>query len=125
MTKDPKDLWPEFGDDEQLTTPLSILREQSSYLSKKTQGLLDGEVVTSTEEQYFFHNFNIVSSVLDYTYRLFRVRHDITLYPLKVNWAGFWHDVDDEAGFREFLGRILADESTRRVVLALLAQAKS
>lgn len=124
MDKDPNDLWPDI-DDEEMTTPLTILKEQGSFLAKKTKGLLEIEIVTSSESSKFYHNFNIVVSVLDYTYRLFRVSHDVMLYPLDVFWLNKYYKVDDEKAFREFLGRILSDDSTRTIVLALLAQAKS
>ena len=124
MANDPNDLWPEF-EEVPLMTPVAILKEQGAFLSKRTSGLLDVEITSSTDFDEFLHNFNIIARTLDYSYRLFKIKHEITLYPVNLYWGDKWHEASNEEQFRKLLADILSHESTRKILLALLAQSRS
>lgn len=77
-----KDLWPELTPSNELT-PLGILRKQASLLFRKTNGLLEGEVVTDGKGGVFLHRFNVVAPALGYfKHELFSIGHGLNSYPL-------------------------------------------
>lgn len=119
---------PDFWGDlnlEEIRTPVSILRAQAALLGQKTQNLVEAEVNTFTSEGKFFHSFNLVAPALqDYTYRLFRVRHGIELYPITVLLPAPEKMLKSEDEFMVFVREILSSEQTRRIISSLLAQVK-
>jgi hypothetical protein len=80
------DLWPDdLVPQEKLITPLQILKEQGSALSRRTQGIVTGTVDEETEKgNRFLNNFYITSEILNYRYKLLTVRYEITLYPVDI-----------------------------------------
>ena len=132
MSESGRDLWPgDLGVSDTLP-PVAILREQAALLAKKTKGLLEGEVVSRAERRVrgghthdFLHEFRIRAPGFgDYTYSLFDVRHDYTLYPVSIRF----HPVDEEYEAKsedEFLRRleqVFSDPETRTIIDALLLQ---
>lgn len=85
------DLWPEdIGPIPDLKSPVTILREQASLLGKKTNNLVEAEVVqlesVISEEKEFSYAFLIVAPALDnYRYKLFTISYGINLYPVTIN----------------------------------------
>ena len=77
-----KDLWPNLTPSNELT-PLGILRKQAALLFRKTNGLLEGEVITDGAGGQFKHSLNIVAPALGYfKYELFWIGHGLSSYPL-------------------------------------------
>ncbi len=129
MTTAIKDLWPaEFGY-EDLTPPVTILRQQATILGQRTRNLVEGDVVTgSSSERHFLHTFYLVAPAMDgYRHCLFTVRHEITFYPLDVIKCGVNTSIScvNEAEYLELLKTIFAEEQTRKIVSALIAQSKA
>src|SRR5437660_2266298 len=95
-----RDFWPDIAVQEPVTTPLSIMKEQASALARKTKGLLEGRVDTTTLLGSFTHRFNIVAPTLDdYSYALFRVEHDLLLYPARILASQWSFNVKTEQEF--------------------------
>lgn len=119
------DLWPADLGDFKLMPPVSILREQADWLSKKTKGRLDGKVISGRDSSSFLHRFLVVAPALDnYSYELFKVWHPIDYYPLKFSMgsSAYSKECKDEQQFLAAIKEFLADEKTKRVVSAILAQ---
>ena len=121
------DLWGEFLP-EPVRTPAAILREQAALLGPKSEHLLEAEVSTQTDVTgEFIHTFDLVVPSLEgYRYRLFRVTHSVTLYPaLGMLPSTRAVRLDDEAALTDWLRDVFTSRETRRVIAALIAQAKS
>lgn len=102
-------------------TPVAILREQASLLSAKTGNLLERQVKTTVVGTRFFHSFRLVAPALDrYTYGLFTVSHDVSMYPASADDVA--PRLSDEAEFTAWLRTELSSPETKRVVSTLLAQ---
>ena len=125
-----EDLWPELGD-AAIRTPITILREQALYLSKRTQGVVEGEVRTQTHGRIFVHNFGLVVPALqNYRYEVLICRHEISLYPAVVLMS-YVQDVrevpeetcQNERQFLQVLKSTFAAPEVLQTVRALIAQA--
>jgi hypothetical protein len=116
------DLWGEIAPS-QVRTPVSILREQASLLSTKTKNTIEGQVETQIDGNMFYHAFNFVVPALDnYSYELFKVSHEVNLYPV---YTGRIPPARDEEAFLHWLGQELSSPETKRIIGNLLAQANS
>jgi hypothetical protein len=84
-TKD-DDLWPsDLIPQEKIITPSQILMEQASALDRKTNGIVLGKVTgNDTNHNFFLFDFYITSATINYSYKLFTIRHVITLYPVDI-----------------------------------------
>jgi hypothetical protein len=125
------DLWPEI-EQTQVVPPVAILREQAALLGKKTNHLLEGRVVTSTNiSGGFTHSFDIVAPTLDdYTYRLFSISHGVIPYPVETtekDERGYFSSVSlaSEQELLDYIRKILNSDDTKKVVGSLLAQVKA
>ncbi|MFH1115955.1 MAG: hypothetical protein V1792_18745 [Pseudomonadota bacterium] len=136
------DLWPNSLDSLPLDrAPVTILREQASLLGRKTNNLLEGEVIQiepfDAADPEFTYRFNIVAPALgNYRYGLFMIFHAITLYPVRfrvdedvrtelavgVESQGRIPVAEDETQFVDILRQILASTKTQRVIAGLLTQ---
>jgi len=127
MASTTSDLWPGDIGESELRTPLAILKEQATLLGAKTGQLVTAEVESRAEDEWFFHRFYLVAPALEYKYKLFTVRHPISLYPMfTYSGGGPWSaPIDSEAGFLDWLRKALTSEETRRIVRALIAQSKT
>ena len=139
MTRN-EDLWPSDLGLGTVVTPVSILRTQAKLLGERTQGLLDGEVKTSVQGGDVYHDLNVVVPALgNYRYRLLRVHHPMTLYPVFVDeepmpsgpirLKGLTESLNaavglkDEDALREWLRQTLAKQETTQILKNLYAQA--
>lgn len=116
---------------ETLRTPMSILREQASALTRQTHGLLVGEVravstASPTDEGLDIEFSVLVPSLNNFRYRLLVYRQPVTLYPgvLWVRVSGDWPDIPNEEALIDVLRKVLASSDVVKVVRALLAQAR-
>ena len=121
-----QDLWPEDIAVTDLISPISILKEQAAHLGEKTQNLVKGEVVQdSANNQSFAYSFYLVAPALQhYKYRLFRVIHPVSFYPLMLAFdvSSSQATVNNQSELIENLRTFFADENTTKVIKALIAQ---
>jgi hypothetical protein len=81
-------LWPELKPRIE-ATPLGILREQKELLHRQTSGLLEAEIVTRADRDFFHHSFNVVAPALgDYRIPLLLISHPLALYPVNIETEG-------------------------------------
>jgi hypothetical protein len=142
-----RDLWPEDIGPISEKAPVNILREQASFLGQKTNNLIEAEVrqhevSPSRDKEFikeFIYDFLIVVPPLDnYRYKLFRISHKISLYPVKINVdEDILPDINptyeredtfepailakSEDDFLAILKEIFNSTKTRRVIGALLS----
>jgi hypothetical protein len=111
--------------------PITILKQQSSLLGQMTRNIVEAEVeTTSTDiEGFLRHTLYLVAPALNfYRYPLIDVEHEVTsMYPANVKMSR--SDTKqkkilarDEKEFKDILKRVFADEETKKVIGALLAQ---
>lgn len=138
MTKN-EDLWPSDLGLGTVVTPVSILRTQAKLLGERTRGMLEGEVKTWARGNDVYHDLNVVVPALDsYKYRLLRVHHPVTLYPVFVDEEPMPYGsirlsipietqggggLKDEDALREWLRQTLAKQETTQILKNLFAQA--
>jgi hypothetical protein len=142
------DLWPsEIKPFANVRVPVSILKEQASMLGYKTGNIVLAEVKQKIidrefEEEYsesFIYNFYLVAPALEgYRYKLFFIRYDIALYPLRIYMdedilneilsdesdtiKSSYVVVESEEDFLEYLRKIFGSKKTKRVINSLIAQ---
>jgi hypothetical protein len=136
------DLWPDLSP-AAIVTPASILKTQAAVLSRKSNGLLQGEVKTWAKHNEIYHVLMLVVPALEnYRYSLLRIHHKVTpVYPVYVDESpaqgtddaslmaalntefARLRPIPDEATFREWLRKALASAETKRILESLLAQA--
>lgn len=144
MTKT-KDLWGDLPSAETIRTPYTILKEQASILTEKTDGLLIGEVKMSPQIEYpgiikslvdqerqqsqsFVAFLRIkVPSLNNYTYSVLKIQYPLPdLYPVLVTSFVAAEDREcecaTEAEFENALGKVLSSSDVKRVISGLLAQ---
>lgn len=136
---DMRDLWPEeIGPIPDLKAPVTILREQASLLGKKTNNLVEAEVMqlesAISEESEFNYAFLIVAPALDnYRYKLFTISYNINIYPVTISVDGEIRAeinpadsegkllAESEGEFVEILKKIFSAKKTKKVIGALLS----
>jgi hypothetical protein len=123
MPNSEDDFWPSLEIEGDITPPVKILRSQASALGTKTRYQIKAEVATDAVGEEFVHRFNLIVPRLgDYTYELFYIRHEMSLYPVEGVVANIGTTLDAEADFLKWLKDTLSSERTRQVLSALLAQ---
>jgi len=138
MVNSMNDLWAEDIGVTTVKTPVAILKEQASLLGNKTQNLVIGEVLSSSQDNNskdarITHRFNVKAPVLgNYSYMLFAISHGIDIYPLRItvddsivptlSLTRNPVTIDSESKFLELLANILKSKRTTQIVHALLAQ---
>jgi hypothetical protein len=85
MATELKDYWQDFTIEVLPTTPLGLLKYQASMLSPRTNGLLEGESSTYTEQGAIYNTLDIVAPRLDhYRYTLIQIVSGPAQYPIFV-----------------------------------------
>jgi hypothetical protein len=122
------DFWGELAPDD-IRTPVAIMREQAALLGAKTGNLIEARVATEAGTWSnrhggdFKHRFLLVAPALgDYTYELFSVSHDVSIYPILSDDAPGGARLNNEEEFVRWLREKLSSSETRRIVSNLLAQ---
>ncbi len=123
MTTEMEDFWPDL-DPSAARTPAGVLKAQAAALTRKTNGLLQGEVVTFFSEEEIYHRLEIIIPALDYRYALIVVHHSGTPYPVYVDSGPVpgKKSFDDERDFKSWLRTALSATATKNIVENLLAQ---
>lgn len=118
------DFWPDDFGEASIRTPVSILKEEASFLGPKTRQLIKAEIMqSSTTDGRFIANFTLtVPGLNNYRYQLFQVMFPITLYPLQVIWQNRGMTMANQDQFIAQLREIITSPDTIKLVQALLAQ---
>ncbi len=136
------DLWPvEIASVTDEVPPVTILKQQASLLGQKTKNIVEGKVETtlSDNEGVLRHTLYLVAPALNfYRYPLLDVEHKATsMYPAKIKvrsaeksqkdirddiWDLQNAPADNEEEFKNKLKSVFADEETKKIIGALLAQ---
>jgi hypothetical protein len=118
------DFWPNDIGQTDMVTPLSILKEEASYLGPKTNQLVKAEVLTTPQpDGRFVHSFIItVPGLSNYRYQLFNLIHPITLYPAQLVWRGVGTNIATQDDLTAKLREMIGAPETKQIVAALLAQ---
>lgn len=115
----------EFGGID-ITPPIRFLQAQRESLTKKTNGIIDGLIGTSSNQDGFSHNFRLLVRSLDsYTFSVLAVQHPVAFYPLRV-FDYLRTGVIECAGEAQYLNalrEIFGSLEFKKVVAALIAQA--
>ena len=122
---DSNDYWPANIADSNLTTPVTILKEQATLLGEKTRQLVEGEVVTQTTGTLLFHYFYVAAPTLNYRFELFNISHGVNFYPLVLRYLNNTTSLGSEEEFKAKLKEIFAAPHTLNVVHSILAQVRS
>ncbi len=130
-----QDLWGDLSLEENIRTPVTILREQAALLGQKTNNLLEGQVniaQTGTLSERFSALFFIVAPLLNnYRYHLLSVQYPPTaMYPLDLqdhsNTGSLKKIVCvDEASFIQALGEVLIQPQVKKILSSLISQSKA
>lgn len=122
-------LWPTEIFTQTVRTPSAIIKEQAEALGQATRNLVEGDVEVNSSGESIHISFNLlVPTMKNYTYRLFSARHGLHLYPVDFVsgvFEGGRKKANDEDEVTAALKTIFNDEKTKRIVVALLAQAQS
>jgi hypothetical protein len=118
------DFWPANIGETNIVTPLTLLKQEASYLGPKTKQLVSADVTTnSLGDGRLNHVFTlIVPGLNNYKYGLFQVTHAITLYPVQVSWINQSATLATQEQLIDKLREIISSDSTKKIVEALLAQ---
>ena len=133
-----QDLWPDDIQVDDVLSPHIIVKEQGNLLGKKTNNIIVGKVRMNTYHDKFQYRFFLYSSPIDYQYQLFEFEYDLNLYPVKIIAnkeimkelsSGGDNEreilVNSKAELMEVLKAIFAAQKTRKLITAILAQAKN
>jgi hypothetical protein len=117
-------LWPDIPSTD-IVTPKSILVRQANFLGEKTKNVVLGEVTSAglSDNKTIQHLFWVVAPALsNYKYILFTLRHGIELYPLVLTYKDNNLKIENEEDLLNHLKDIFNDESTIKMINALVAQ---
>lgn len=133
-------LWGNLPLTETTRTPVIILREQATILTKLTNALLEGVVtVRNTADIFSFGKqhkefavtLSITAPALDgYNIQILKVEYDLVLYPATVyDLLGEIQPDEivcrDESELNAAIGKVLSSEKVQKAVGMLLAQSRS
>lgn len=123
---DNQDFWPEGLDQLDENPPVALLRKQAALLGEKTGHAVEASIETGTRSGEFVHYFNLIVPALeDYRYELFRVRHGVDFYPLKVFDNAGSQDLATEEEFVNWLKALLSSDRTKKIISSLVAQVRA
>lgn len=104
--------------------PIAVLKELAQELTKKTKGMLHGEIEQQIYSDRFSLDFFIEAPGLNnYRYHVFEIIHDLNFYPLEIR--GQISKVANQDQLEEALKGIFISPEVKRVINGLLAQIKA
>jgi hypothetical protein len=128
MSSQPNSLWPEDFGTIAIVPPVVILKEQAGFLSQMTKNIVEGEVRSGKDGTgHFSHSLSLLAPALGgYRYELLRITHDIRLYPTDVVYlpGSYGEQAASEQELKEILRKRFADDRTKKVLQALIAQSR-
>src|SRR5262245_51577645 len=115
-----EDFWPDDLLEDLPTSPKDILAQQAGLLGEKTKNIVLGQVnITSHSEDRFVARLYLrVPALGDYRLELIGLMYTIHLYPAKDVATG--RQLDDESQLKEYIAQKLHDESTKKIIRALV-----
>jgi hypothetical protein len=109
-----------------LRTPLSILREQATALTKQTNGLLVGQVDVNQQSDgdLQIKLEVIVPALNEYRVRILRYLQPITLYPGSLTGMGIgaFVEVNSEEDFVSGVRNALSSQAVKNILSSLMSQ---
>jgi hypothetical protein len=121
-----ENLWGDLPPIANFKTPLQILKEQATAITKMTNGLLVGSVGPAARRiRSFTYELAIRAPALnDYTTNVVTIAYEISLYPviLVPNAAAKALELPTEDAFVAALATTLQDERVRSLIASLLVQ---
>jgi hypothetical protein len=123
MPEETNDFWPDLEEISSVLTPVEILREQATALTKKTGYKIKGQVTTDASGDQFVHRLDLLVTRLDnYTYELLQIHYNMSLYPVTWYFAQESGLLEKEADLVAWLRQTLSSDRTRQVLVTLLGQ---
>jgi hypothetical protein len=123
---DSVDLWGTDFEADDILPPITIMKEQAALLGRKTKFVVVADIETENVGKEIVHHFSLIARALDnYKYFLFRLKHEIDIYPVTVYWPPRSYEAKDEEEFTKLLGEILSSENTTKIIRSMLAQSKA
>jgi hypothetical protein len=123
-----ENLWPDLSDAETVRSPRAYLNDQAEELSGMTNGLLEGKTeLEKTGGGFSVHLQVIVPNLNRYRYTVLLAHYDpVLLYPAILEDLAneVEHECLDQEQFVATLREVLSSDVVRRVLLALLSQAR-
>jgi len=119
------DLWGDLPDVPSIRTPEMILVEQAEIITKRTQGLLLGQVKKAVSASGTINvELQVKAPYLNgYTYGVVICRYKVlALYPAEVISDGTSQECGNEAALIDELAIRLKSERTRNAIQSLIAQ---
>ncbi|GAB4412290.1 MAG: hypothetical protein Fur0044_06480 [Anaerolineae bacterium] len=124
-----KSLWPDEISVIKEVPPVSIFKEQASFLGGKTKNLVTAEVDTDANygTRRFYDVFYLVAPALDhYRFELFRASRDIVnFYPIQISSGTLEMDnkeVTSEDELIKVLSDIFSHPKTIKIIQSMLVQ---
>jgi hypothetical protein len=125
---EPNNLWGDLPLEATVKTPVSILKEQASLLTKATNGVLEGQVTSNNSGADINLRLRIIAPALgQYAFSILVVSHKIFLYPAQITDLAnsVAYHCDNEEGFIGVVGKILKSPAVHSAIASLLAQSRS
>ena len=121
------DLWGDLPEADGVMTPLKLLKKQASALTKKTSGLLVGDIVQRPGSSEINAKLIVRVPVLnDYVLSLLNIEYSMTGTRMRVySEVGSPIEQIPVADFENWLGNFLKSERVRDVIAQLMAHARS
>lgn len=124
-----KNLWGTLPAPESAKTPAQILKEQASYLTEMSKGVLVGEVADVTATYAFSYALMIRAPALNnYRVTLLIIGYNIGMYPVSIDdkiTSAPNPTCQNEEDFIEKLGKILGSQEAQRIIGALLTHSNA
>jgi hypothetical protein len=129
-----ENLWGEISLETTIRPPVTILKEQASFLSDSTNKILQGIVqsLKYSNEQIVGYRFSIFAPALqNFQYKILEIRHSpVLVYPVTVisedpvlGTAAY--DCADEETFVLRLKEILSSDTVHKAISSMISQSKA
>ena len=129
MNKDKSlSLWGDLPSGDDITPPITILKEQAEILGRRTKGTLKGLVWHFISVNTISIRLDILAQNLDdYSMTVIRIEQPLFLYPLRIfnEITNEEHKVENEEKFIRTLHSILSSYNVKRVIKEIFSQNKN
>lgn len=119
-------MWGDIDMMANIRTPQEIIEEQGTFLTKMTNGTLELKLERKQSKTVYNYDVFLVCPKLKSKQRLFRLTHDIKLYPANLfdeNGTNEFRS-KDQGEFEENLATILTSMETKMTISGLMAQTR-
>lgn len=121
-----KNMWGNIEEYDSIQPPHEIVAKQNEFLNKMTKGLLELKIERKQSNTIYNYDIYIHASSLNQKQRIFRLTHDIKLYPANLHDEQGTNEYKsaDQSEFEENLGAILSSNETMTTIAGMMAQAR-